>query len=295
LGVELGIMERKIGIYYAYWADSWDEDFFPYISKVKMLGFDQLEIQAASVLNLPADKRRELKAEADANGITLSFGIGLTKDYDVSSLDESVRLRGVSFVHELIKAVSSIDGRMISGTVHSYWPAVPPPGLTDKRPVREQSIKSMNELVKAAEDNDVVLNVEVINRFEQFLLNTSEEAVSYVEEVDSPNCRILLDTFHMNIEEDSFADAIKTAAPYLSALHIGETNRKPPGCGRMPWAEIRKALDDINFTGPLVMEPFIKPGGQVGRDISVWRDLMPGADLDAEAAKAVDFVRRELC
>ena len=184
---------------------------------------------------------------------------------------------------------------MISGTVHSYWPVVFPKGLTDKKPVWEQSIKSMNELVKTAEDYNVILNVEVINRFEQFLLNTSEEAVNYVQEVNNPNCRILLDTFHMNIEEDSIEQAIITAGPYLSALHLGETNRKPPGTGRMPWHEIKDALDKVKFDGPLVMEPFVKPGGQVGRDIGVWREMMPGADLDAEAAKAVEFVRKTLC
>ena len=286
---------RKIGIYYAYWADSWEADFLPYISRVKNLGFDQLEIQAAAVTSLPEDKRQALKAEADANGITLSYGIGVTADYDLSSLDESVRKNGVGFMKDIIKAVASIDGRMIGGTVHSYWPAVPPEGLTDKRPVLEQSIKSMRELVKPAEDLGVILNVEVINRFEQFLLNTSEEAVAYVEEVDSPCCRILLDTFHMNIEEDSYEEAIKTAGPYLSAMHLGEPNRKPPGCGRMDWQSIRKGLDAVGFDGPLVMEPFVKPGGQVGRDIALWRDLMPNADLDKEASKAVDFVRKTLC
>ncbi len=146
---------------------------------------------------------------------------------------------------------------MISGTVHSYWPAVFPEGLDDKRPVLEQSLKSMRELVKPAEDHGIILNVEVINRFEQFVLNTSAEAVSYVEEINSPSCRILLDTFYMNIEEDSLEDAIKLA-------------------------------------GPLVMEPFVRPGGKVGRDIAVWRDLMPGADLDSEAAKAVEFVKKQL-
>jgi len=98
----------------------------------------------------------------------------------------------------------------------------------------------------------------------------------------------------MNIEEDSIGDAIRRCGPYLSALHLGETNRKPPGCGRMPWEEIKKALDEVHFNGPLVMEPFVRPGGQVGRDIAVWRDLMPGADLDEEARKAVLFVKKVL-
>ncbi len=145
---------RKVGIYYAYWEDSWEADFFPYISKVKSLGFDQLEIQSAAVLHLSSDKRDALKNEADSHGIILSYGIGLTAEHDVSSLDENTRKKGVHFMKEMIKAVSSIGGTMISGTVHSYWPAVFPKGLTDKRPVWDASIKSMNELVDAGSQID---------------------------------------------------------------------------------------------------------------------------------------------
>jgi len=64
--------------------------------------------------------------------------------------------------------------------------------------------------------------------------------------------------------------------------------------GRQPWAEIKKALDDIRFTGPLVMEPFLMPGGQIGRDIGVWRELVPHADLDALAKTSVEFVKKNL-
>jgi len=118
--------------------------------------------------------------------------------------------------------------------------------------------------------------------------------VAYVDEVASPGCRILLDTFHMNIEEDSIGGAIRLAGPRLGQLHLGETNRKPPGLGRMPWGEIRAALDDIHFEGSLVMEPFVLPGGQVARDIGVWRPIIEDPDLDMLAGDAQKFVRGHL-
>jgi D-psicose/D-tagatose/L-ribulose 3-epimerase len=153
---------------------------------------------------------------------------------------------------------------------------------------------SMRELAALAKGSGVTLNIEVLNRFEHFLFNTCEEALSFVDEIDSPAVRILLDTFHMNIEEDSFGGAIRLAGKRLAALHLGETNRKPPGMGRIPWAEIREALDDIAFDGPLVMEPFILPGGQVGRDIALWRELIVDPDLDALAAKSAAFAKAAL-
>ena len=102
---------------------------------------------------------------------------------------------------------------------------------------------SMREAVKTAEDRGVYFNVEVVNRFEQYIMNTAKEAVDYVQRVASPHCRILLDTFHLNIEEDNIGQAIVDAGKHLGHFHIGETNRRAPGRGRMPWDEIFTALN----------------------------------------------------
>lgn len=285
---------RRIGIFYAYWTREWDVDFLPFVDKVAKLGFDQLELNGGTIAIMDKDGKKRIKDAAAAKGLALSYGIGLTKDHDTSSLNEATRQDGVAFMKKMIAGVAEMGGGMIGGTTHSYWPAVPPKDLKEKAAVRAQSLKSMRELGKVAADSGVVLNIEVINRFEQFLFNTCAEALSFVEDIGSPAVGILLDTFHMNIEEDSFGDAIRLAGKHLRALHLGETNRKLPGMGRMPWAEIRKALDDIKFDGPLVMEPFIVPGGQIGRDIALWRDLVPDPDMDGLAAKAVEFVRKTL-
>ncbi len=287
-------MNRPIGIFYAYWTHEWDVDFIPYIAKVKRLGFDLLELNGGTVAAMDSATRLRIRQEADRAGIALSYGIGLKKKYDVSALDEETRRNGVAFMKAMIDGIKEMGGGMVGGTVHSYWPAVFPEGLASKEPIRQQSLKSMRELAPYAEERGVTLNIEVINRFEQFLINDCREALAYVQEVNSPACRILLDTFHMNIEEDSIGDAIRQAGPYLASLHIGETNRKLPGMGRQPWAEIKQALDDIAYTGPLVMEPFLMQGGQIGRDIAVWREIVPNPDLDALAAQSVKFVQANL-
>ncbi len=286
---------RRVGIYYAYWCHEWDVDFLPYVTKVSKLGFDQLEVNGGTVAKMDRDARKRLADEAAEQGVVLSYGIGLTAEHDTSSLDESIRQQGVSFMKTMIETVAEMGGGMIGGTVHSSWPMTLPEGHEDKRPFWDQSVRSMRELAPFAESRGVTLNVEVINRFEQFLLNEASEAVRYVEEVDNPACRVLLDTFHMNIEEDSIGGAIRTAGQYLSALHIGETNRKPPGMGRMPWGEIKTALDDIGFDGPIVMEPFVMTGGIVGRNIALWREIVPDPDLDTMAADALAFTRKTLC
>jgi D-psicose/D-tagatose/L-ribulose 3-epimerase len=153
----------------------------------------------------------------------------------------------------------------------------------------------MKELADYAAKYDITLLIEVLNRFEQFLLNDAAEGISYVKEVGKDNVKVMLDCFHMNIEEDNMGDAIRSAGNYLGHFHIGECNRKVPGKGRMPWAEMGQALRDINFDGIVVMEPFVKTGGIVGSDIKVWRDLSDNADeakLDADIKESLQFVKK---
>jgi hypothetical protein len=97
----------------------------------------------------------------------------------------------------------------------------------------------------------------------------------------------------MNIEEESFRGALVETGDLLGHFHSGETNRRPPGTGRMPWPEIFGALREINYQGAVTMEPFLLPGGEVGRDVSVYR-VLPGADnRDEEATRSVQFVFRD--
>jgi D-psicose/D-tagatose/L-ribulose 3-epimerase len=107
------------------------------------------------------------------------------------------------------------------------------------------------------EDCAVQFNVEAVNRFEQYIMNTAAEAVEYVERVGSDHCGVLLDAFHLNIEEDSIHDAIVATGDKLGHLHIGETNRRAPGRGRMPWDEIFGAVREANYEGAITMEPFL--------------------------------------
>lgn len=98
----------------------------------------------------------------------------------------------------------------------------------------------------------------------------------------------------MNIEEDSITEAFRTAGKLLGHIHVGECNRKPPRAGGLPWNEIGKVLREIGYTGNVVMEPFVTQGGQVGRDIKVWRDLSNGADLqmmDKTIQESLHFLR----
>ena len=99
----------------------------------------------------------------------------------------------------------------------------------------------------------------------------------------------------MNIGEESISNAIRTAGELLGHFHTGECNRMVPRVGRMPWKVIGDALKEIHYDGTVVMEPFVMPGGQVGKDIKVWREIVPDISenaLDENAKKALEFQRK---
>jgi len=281
---------NKIGIYYAYWTHDWDADFHPYVDKVAGIGFDILEVNAGTIASMTPAERQSLKAHADDRGITLTYCIGLPKDVDPSSEDIGTRQRGVAYLKQMATAIGEMGGGTLGGILYSYWPATLPDG-GDKRLYWDRSVASMQEAARAAEDNGVYFCLEVVNRFEQFLINTCVEALQYIDMVGSPNVKVMLDTFHMNIEEDFIGAAVERAGEKLGHLHIGENNRMPPGYAHIPWTELGAAVRKIGYQGNVVMEPFLMPGGEVGRDIKVFRDMSVGLDLDEEARKALYFMR----
>ena len=101
----------------------------------------------------------------------------------------------------------------------------------------------------------------------------------------------------MNIEEDSIGDAIRLVGDKLTSFHTGENNRTAPGRGHLDWDEIFGALADINYKNRIVSEPFVMEGGEVGRDIHVYRNLVENpteARIDEEAKYLLNFEKEML-
>ena len=282
---------NKLGIFYTYWVRNWADDFHPYIDKVADLGFDIIELQTGTIHLIGSEGRKELKAHLDERGLEFTSVIGLPQEYDVSAEDKATRDKGIAYLIEMCEAVGELGGGIIGGILYSYWPASLPPGVTDKRPFFDRSVESLKQVVQAAEDNNVVLTMEVVNRFEQFMMNTCQEGLDYCAAVGHPAVKVMLDTFHLNIGEDFIGEAIERAGDQLGHFHVGENNRRPPGYGHIPWTEVFNALRKINYEGPIVMEPFVKPGGEVGEAIKIYRDQTTSLGMDEDARRGLEFVR----
>jgi D-psicose/D-tagatose/L-ribulose 3-epimerase len=283
----------KHGIYYSYWEHEWSAKFAPYIEKVARLGFDVVEVAAHHINEYSDGDLAVIKQSAKDNNIILTAGIGPSKAKNLSSPDVAVRKAGRAFFEQTLSNVAKLDIKIIGGALHSYWP-VDYSQPVDKEGDRARGVEGIHDIADFAGDLGIDLCIEILNRFENHVLNTAIEGVAFVEEVGKPNVKVMLDTFHMNIEEDSLGSAIRTAGPLLGHFHTGENNRRVPGKGRIPWHEVGVALREISYDGAVVMEPFVKTGGTIGSDIRVWRDLSDGADearMDDDARDALAFSR----
>ena len=283
----------KYGIYFAYWEKEWNADQKSYISKVKKLGFDILEISCAMLKNISREELVEMRDMARAEGVTLTAGYGPGPSENLASSDEAVVKNAVAFYTDILKKLEILDIHTLGGGIYSYWP-VDYTKPIDKEGDWKRSVKNVRTVGKIAQECGVDYCLEVLNRFEGYLLNTCAECRQFVEEVDVPAVKIMLDTFHMNIEEDSMTEAILLAGDRLGHFHVGENNRRLPGKGNLPWYQIGSALRAIGYDKNVVMEPFVKSGGKVGSDIKIWRDLSMGAateQLGRDAAASVAFLR----
>ena len=282
----------RYGIFMNFWENTWEADHAKYIKKAAEIGFDILEFQAQALLNMSDARMEELKAIAKDVGIELTYSLGLDKAYDISSYDENTRKAGIKYLTEIVEKIHKMDGKILSGVSYAGWGV--PSYEFEKEKLLENSVNGMKEVSKVAKEYGITYGIEAVNRFEGVIVNTAAEALDYVNRVDMENVGVLLDTYHMNIEENKIGDGIRSVGDKLVGFHVGENNRTAPGRGHLDWDEIFTALKDVNYKGRIVAEPFVKAGGEVGRDIYVWRNLVADtseAGIDAEAKYMLDFLK----
>lgn len=134
-------------------------------------------------------------------------------------------------------------------------------------------MENLSALAEYAAKFDVVLCLEPLNRFETSFINLATQAIEVIDRVNHPNCQIMLDTFHMNIEEKSLVNAYRAAGPWLKHLHACENHRGAPGSGNVQWDDVRQGLKDIGYYGPVVIESFTAKVKSIARAAAIWRDL----------------------
>jgi 5-keto-L-gluconate epimerase len=210
------------------------------------LGFDGVEISMRSPEEL---ERRELKAILRESGLQLaalaSGRIFLEEGLSLCDTDQAGRARAVVRVQELIAYAAAFEAPVIVGLARGR-------GAEDGDV--DRFVASMQECADHAAGLGASLLVEAINRYETALLNTAAETLAVVERIGRPSVTVLLDVFHMNIEEVSIGGAIRAAGPRLGHFHIADSNRRAPGMGHVDYRDIVTALSEVGYQGWLSAE-----------------------------------------
>jgi D-psicose/D-tagatose/L-ribulose 3-epimerase len=256
---------------------------------VKALGFDWIELPLETLTDLDF---REGAAILRDNGLGVSTCAAMSPDRDLIHPDANVQQNGIAYIRGCIQATQALGATNLVGPIYSAvgrtWQQTPDERARDLKTL----VGNLGALAQYAGDCGVVLGIEPLNRFETSFINLATQAIEAVDRVDHPSCAIMLDTFHMNIEEKSLGDAIRLTGSRLCHLHACENDRGAPGSGNVTWTEVKQALRDIGYDGPVVIESFTDKVKSIARAAAIWRAFEPSQD--ALAQNGVMFLKQLL-
>lgn len=251
------------------------EEMAPHVAE---LGFDLIEIPIEDPDLIDYPQAREI---VQTHGLDVSICAVMSGERDLIHPDEEIRATGMAYVRECIEIADEMGSDRVVGPLYSAIGRCWQPTPEERREDEELLATQLGTLSEYADTNDVVLCVEPLNRFETSFLNLTSQVVEIVERVDHPACKILLDIFHLGIEEKDLGDAIRSAGSNLAHVQVSENDRGVPGTGHLPWDEVANALRDVDYEGPIVVESFNSESKDIARAAAVWRPLAPSPDAFA--------------
>jgi D-psicose/D-tagatose/L-ribulose 3-epimerase len=279
------------GVELMLWTEIFTEDHISLIENARKLGFDGVEIYIRYPDRLPVQK---IKDALRAHDMKVCFVVILPLEYNPLSEDSQVREASLDYFTRCIDTAYRIAG---SGCVIGGVNYAPPGFITGKARTDdewERSVEYFRLAARHARERGVTLAVEPLNRFETFFLNTAADAVRFCKDVDEPNAKVHLDTYHMIREEKDFYKAIVESGPYVGLVHACENDRGTPGTGLVQWEEVYRGLKDIEYHGWIVIESFVPEVEEIARLAAVWRKLAPNADhLAGEGLKNLRAIEQK--
>ena len=184
----------------------------------------------------------------------------------------------ISYLKQLVDIAGVLGTNIVMGPLYSAT------GRANAVPASEykkqwQTVRGHLKTICAyAEANGKIICLEPLNRFETDFLNTVEQGLQMIREVKSPALKLLLDTFHMNIEEKKPADAIRRAGRHVGHIHASASDRGTPGNDHVDWRGVAQALRDIHYEGAVVIESFTQDVQVIARAAAIWRKIEPRRD-----------------
>jgi D-psicose/D-tagatose/L-ribulose 3-epimerase len=196
----------------------------------------------------------------------------LAKGEDISSSNKLIQKNGVEALKRAIDMTSIMQSNLLTGVVHAAWGISDSMGK-DKEAKFTNSAQSIKQISSSLIEKDIKLGIEPLNRYESDFINTVDEGLKLCELIDHPNVGLLLDAYHMNIEEKNMIKSIEKAKDKLFHFQVAENDRGVPGTGSLNWSEIISTLKKINYSGYVSLEMFIQANVDTSKDLFTWRNI----------------------
>ena len=233
-----------------YW-----EDLEKSFEKATELGFEAVELFTASADVLEVNHLEKLLKDHNLQLAAVGTGAGkVIQGLTLTDPDREIRRKAVSFISHMISFGARFGAPAIIGSMQGN---VQP--LGDRDTSLSWLAEGLETLGRKAESEGVFLIYEPLNRYETNLLNTLETGSAFLENAELKNVKLLADLFHMNIEEDNLAQAIRDFGRYIGHVHFADSNRRPMGLGHTDMTPIAGALKEIGYSGYVSAEAFPYP------------------------------------
>lgn len=258
----------KFGMNLLLWTGDLSESMLPTLEALKEMGYDGVEIPifAPDPEKFAAWGKRLDDLGLERTAVTIRGA----EDNPISP-DPKVRAKGVAATKAVLDSCQAAGCTHLVGPYHSALGTFSGAGPTADE--WNWGVESMREVAEHAGAVGVTLGLECLNRFETYLLNTHADAARFARQVDHPNCRIMYDTFHANIEEKNIAEAIRSCADVLAHVHISENDRSTPGEGHVHWDENFDALHEVGYDGWMTVEAFGLALPEIAAATKIWRRM----------------------
>ncbi|MCH2207130.1 MAG: sugar phosphate isomerase/epimerase [Lentisphaerales bacterium] len=258
----------KYGMNMLLWGTHITEEQFHLFKDFKKAGFDGVEVPV-----FEGDAEHYLKmgqALSDA-GLECTVVTCLGADSNPASSDPEIQKAALTTLKWVIEMSAALKAKILVGP---YFAAHGHFEIEDSiEQSRKRSASVIKEVAQYAQQFNIQLSLEFLNRFEIFLLNCTEDTANYLDLVNEPNVGILYDTHHANIEEKSILKAFEKHSSKINHIHFSESHRGVCGDGQVKWDENKQAVENSNYDDWIVIEAFAHDIPGFSEIAHVWRPM----------------------
>ena len=244
-------MQFKLGMNLLLWGTEINESLFPVLEQIKSIGYDGVEIPIFDTdLSAWYSWRKKLdELELDRVAVTING-----PDHHQISQDLNMRNTTLERNKRAVDCAAVIGSKLLTGPFHSGLGVFTGKASTEQE--RAWAKENLLQLAEYAKSCAIVLGLEYLNRFESYLVTTTDELIQLVDEINHPNCKLMFDSFHANIEEQNLSKAIQKMDDRLVHVQLSENDRGILGRGHVDFKAILKVLDQIGYKGMVSVEAF---------------------------------------